>query len=252
MSAIPDRESQAGENDLVTSNLAFVVKIAGEYRNMGLPFEDLLNEGNLGLIEASRRYDPARGARFISYAIWWVRRSILRALSRNATIVRIPEYQRKQARTVRDTRRLLGRSLGREARRDEISSELGVKVARVDRLLQMQMRDVSLDDPVGRDGDTTLLDHMIDERSADPEKELIRRQHRALLPGALRNLNSRQLSVIVERFGLDGRRARTLAEIGDRLGLSREGVRQIETQATKRLRKAMTRHPRTRTAGANA
>ena len=244
--AIAERVSE--QPDLVTSHLGFVVKVATEYRNMGLPLEDLLNEGNLGLIEAAQRFDPSRGVKFISYAMWWVRKSILRALSENSSIVRIPEYQRKQVRSVHDTRRLLGRELGRDAGADEISREMGVKVARVDRLLQMQMRDLSLDDAVGRDGETTRLDHMVDERALDPEEEMIRRQNRVLLRHALRNLSGRQLSVIVERFGLDGRQARTLAEIGERLGMSREGVRQIETQATTRLRKAMARRPPARAA----
>jgi RNA polymerase primary sigma factor len=244
--------SQASEDDLVTPNLAFVVKVAGEYRNMGLPFEDLLNEGNVGLIEAARRFDPSRGARFISYATWWIRKSILKALSENASIVHIPEYQRKQARTVRDTGRHLGRSLGREAGRDEISRELGVTVARVDRLLQMQMRDLSLDETLGEDRDTTVLEKMADERAPDPEDVIIRRQNRALLRRALAHLSARQLAVIVQRFGLAGERSRTLAEIGDRMGMSREGVRQIETQATNRLRRAMVRRPRPRLATARS
>jgi RNA polymerase primary sigma factor len=233
-----------GENDLVTSNLAFVVKVACEYRNLGLPFEDLLNEGNVGLIEAARRFDPSRGAKFISYAMWWIRKSILKAISENANIVRIPEYQRKQARTVRDAGRYLGGELGREVDRGEISREMGVTITRVDRLLQMQMRDLSLDEPVGREQEATVLDRMVDESAADPEEQIARRQNRALLRKALRKLTRRQLSVIVERFGLTGGPSRTLAEIGDRMGMSREGVRQIETQAPCRLRKAMAHRPR--------
>ena len=115
------RMEEAGKNgsyhDLVKSNLSFVVKIASEYKNMGLPFEDLLNEGNIGLIEAAHHFDSSRGTKFITYAIWWIRKSILKALSQHAAMVRIPNYQLKKVRNVRNTERMLARELGREADR---------------------------------------------------------------------------------------------------------------------------------------
>ena len=123
-----DRESL---NELIESNLSFVAKVASEYRNLGMPFEDLLNEGNLGLIEAAHRFDHRKGTKFITYAIWWIRKSILKSLSQHAAMVRVPNYQLKKVRNVRNTERMLAKELGREADREEISKELQIGRAHV-------------------------------------------------------------------------------------------------------------------------
>ncbi len=229
-------------HDLVKCNLSFVVKIASEYRNMGLPFEDLLNEGNIGLIEAAHHFDHERGTKFITYAIWWIRKSILKALSQHSAMVRIPNYQLKKVRTVRNTERMLTRELGRAAQRDEISKELRVTISKIDEILQMRMRELSLDDKVGRDKDTPISDYLVDGRSVNPESELIRHEHQGLIRLALRNLNDQEQTVIINRFGLEGGRTFTLKEIGVKLGVSRERVRQIENQAKRRLRKLIARN----------
>jgi len=243
--------SPAGSyHDLVKSNLSFVVKIASEYRNMGLPFEDLLNEGNIGLIEAAHHFDPSRGTKFITYAIWWIRKSILKALSQHAAMVRIPNYQLKKVRNVRNTGRMLSRELGREADREEISKELRVTIAKIDEILQMKMRELSLDDKVGRDKDTPISDYLVDGRSINPEDELIKHENQGLIRLALRNLTDQEQTVIINRFGLEGGRVFTLKEIGEKLGVSRERVRQIESQAKKRLRKGIARQVRTETKNA--
>jgi RNA polymerase primary sigma factor len=228
-------------HDLVKCNLSFVVKVASEYRNMGLPFEDLLNEGNIGLIEAAHHFDHTRGTKFITYAIWWIRKSILKALSQHSAMVRIPNYQLKKVRTVRNTERMLARQLGREARRDEISKELHVTIAKIDEILQMKMRELSLDDKIGREKDTPISDYLVDGHSINPEDELIRHEHQGLIRLALRNLNDQEQTVIINRFGLEGGRTFTLKEIGVKLGVSRERVRQIENQAKRRLRKQISR-----------
>src|SRR5262245_11531528 len=146
MQALPSLAGEEAES-LVTSHLRFVAHVARDYRNMGLPFEDLVNEGNVGLVEAARRFDPARGVAFSSYAVWWIRKSILKAVARNAHILHVPEYQRKRMRDARNTRRVLERALGREPGREEISRALEVPVARVDQLLRWQApRTLSLDD----------------------------------------------------------------------------------------------------------
>ena len=111
-------------NELIESNLSFVVKVASEYRNLGLPFEDLLNEGNIGLIEAAHRYDASKGTKFITYAIWWIRKSILKALSEHSNLVRVPTYQMKKVKEIRDAENSLRRSLGRKPKREEISERL--------------------------------------------------------------------------------------------------------------------------------
>ena len=243
------RMEEAGKNgsyhDLVKSNLSFVVKIASEYKNMGLPFEDLLNEGNIGLIEAAHHFDSSRGTKFITYAIWWIRKSILKALSQHAAMVRIPNYQLKKVRNVRNTERMLARELGREADREEISKELRVTIAKIDEILQMKMRELSLDEKVGKDKDTPISDYLVDGRSINPEDELIKNESQGVIRMALRSLSDQEQTVIINRFGLEGGRVFTLKEIGEKLGVSRERVRQIENQAKKRLRKLIARqqHP---------
>src|SRR3989442_7872771 len=164
-----NKEKVGALNELVESNLSFVVKIASEYRNLGLPFEDLLNEGNIGLIEAAHHFDHLRGTKFITYAIWWIRKSILRALSQHSNLVRIPNYQLKKVRNVRNTERMLAKELGREADREEISKELRVTIAKIDEILQMKMRELSLDEKVGKDKDTPISDYLVDGRSINPE-----------------------------------------------------------------------------------
>ena len=231
-------------HDLVKSNLSFVVKIASEYKNMGLPFEDLLNEGNIGLIEAAHHFDAARGTKFITYAIWWIRKSILKALSQHSAMVRIPNYQLKKVRNVRNTERMLAKELGREADREEISKELRVTIAKIDEILQMKMRELSLDEKVGKDKDTPISDYLVDGRSVNPEDELIKNESQVVIRMALRSLSDQEQTVIINRFGLEGGRVFTLKEIGERLGVSRERVRQIENQAKKRLRKLIARQQR--------
>ena len=236
-------KNQAGAlNELVESNLSFVVKIASEYRNLGLPFEDLLNEGNIGLIEAAHHFDHNRGTKFITYAIWWIRKSILRALSQHSNLVRIPNYQLKKVKNVRATERALVRELGRRPDREEISRELQSTIAKIDEILQIKLRELSLDDKIGRDKDTPISDYLVDEGSTNPEEELLREESQSLIRLALKDLSDQEQTVLVNRFGLEGGRTFTLKEIGERMGISRERVRQIEAQAKKRLKKLITRN----------
>jgi len=234
------RQVRAGDrslNGLVESNLSFVVKIANEYRNLGIPFEDLLNEGNIGLIEAAQRYDHRKGTKFITYAIWWIRKSILKALSEQSAMVRVPNYQLKRVREVRETERNLSRTLGRKPNREELSAKLDSPVSKVEEILQIKMREVSLDDKVGEDRDTPISDYLVDAASVNPEHELIRTQNEELIRFALITLSDQEKTVVANRFGLEGKKVLTLKEIGERMGLSRERIRQIECQAKRKLRK---------------
>src|SRR3989441_11309831 len=174
-------------HDLVESNLSFVVKIASEYRNLGLPFEDLLNEGNIGLIEAAHHFDHLRGTKFITYAIWWIRKSILRALSQHSNLVRIPNYQLKKVKNVRATERALVRELGRSPDREEISRELQSTIAKIDEILQIRLRELSLEDKVGRGKDTSIADYLVDSGSVNPEEELLREESQSLIRIALKD-----------------------------------------------------------------
>jgi RNA polymerase primary sigma factor len=228
-------------NELVESNLSFVVKVASEYRNFGIPFEDLLNEGNIGLIEAARRYDASKGTKFITYAIWWIRKSILKALSEHSTLVRVPNYQMKKLREIRETERSLRRELGRRPDRHEISAQLDRSVQKIDQALQFQMREMSLDDKVGRDRDTPISDYLVDSESISPEEDLISREANSLVAEAMRHLSPQERVVVTSRFGLTGGPPLTLKEIGEQMGISRERVRQIECQAKARLKKLFAR-----------
>lgn len=236
------RSGARSVNRLVESNLSFVVKIANEYRTMGLAFEDLLNEGNIGLIEAAQRFDHTKGTKFITYAIWWIRKAILKALAEQATLVRVPNYQLKKVREIREMERNLSRTLGRRPRRDEISAKMDSPVAKLDAILQIKMREVSLDEKVGEERDTPISDYLVDVTSINPEDEFIRNEGTELIRTALFGLNDQEKTVVANRFGLKGRRLMTLKEIGEQMGLSRERIRQIECQAKRKLRKLFTNH----------
>ena len=224
-------------NKLVESNLPFVVKIASEFRDPAVPFEDLLNEGNVGLIEAARRFDHRRGVRFISYAAWWIRRSILLALTRHANTVRIPGYQMEKAREVRVAERALTRELGRKPDREEISRKLQTTIGKIDKILQVKQNNLSLDDKIGLNKDNSISDFLVDRGAVNPEEKVLREESQVVIRLALKDLNDHERTVIINRFGLEGRKTLTLKEVGERLGITAERARQIEQQAMKRLRK---------------
>ena len=237
---------------LIDDNLRFVVWIAREYSNMGVPLEDLLNEGTIGLIEAARRFDPKHGTRFITYAVWWIRKSIRTALTRYPTNVYVPEYQLDKVRCLRRAENKLSRKLGRQATREEISQELGIKVAKVDRIRRTNLREISLGHTVGDKGETPLLNLLVDSRSINPEEELIRRETAGLLHSGVLRLTKSEQIVIVNRFGLGGGPEVSLKEIGKRLGFSRERARQVEDQGKKKLRRILEDRPRRPWAGSSA
>jgi RNA polymerase primary sigma factor len=235
------RGDRAALNELIESNLSFVVKVSIEYRNLGLPFEDLLNEGNIGLIEAAHRYDASKGTKFITYAIWWIRKSILKALSEHSNLVRVPNYQMKKVREIRDAEASLRRSLGRAPEREEISQRLSKSVNKIDQVLQFSMREVSLDEKIGKDRDKPISDYLVDPASSSPEDDMIHRESSSLVGEAMSHLTEQERVVVAYRFGLAGGPPLTLKEIGEKMGISRERVRQIECQAKGRLRKLFTK-----------
>jgi RNA polymerase primary sigma factor len=236
------RDTRAGSmrarDRLVEANLGFVVKVASEYRNLGLPFEDLLNEGNLGLIEAAHRFDASKGTKFITYAIWWIRKSILKALSERSALVRVPTYQMKKVREIQETEQRLRRRLGRKPERAEISASLERSLSKIDQVLQYNLREVSLEHKVGKDRDQSLSDYLVDDASVSAEDDLIRREDSGIVSEAMRDLTRQEQEVVCHRFGLYDGASRTLKEVGEIMKISRERVRQIENQAKQRLRRA--------------
>lgn len=242
------RDIQAGSSraldQLVESNLSFVAKVASEYRNLGIPFEDLLNEGNLGLIEAARRFDPDKNNKFISYAIWWIRKSILKALCDKSHVVRMPYSQIKKFKEIRKAEEELQRLLGRPAEREEISEYLSKSLHKIDKVLQYGVHETSIDINVGEDQDTPLSEVLADPRIPTPEDRMLDQETQSGLDEAYADLTAQQRTVIAYRFGVSGDPPLTLQETGEKIGVSRERVRQIENQAKERMRRTFRRRQR--------
>ena len=235
------REIRRGDtvalDELVKANLSFVAKVASEYRYLGLPFEDLLNEGNVGLIEAARRFDPEMDNKFISYAIWWIRKAILKALSEKAHVVRMPYSQIKKFKEIRKAESLLQRDLGRKPTREEISNHLEKCLSKIDNVLQYTVHETSIDDAVGEDRETPLSDVLEDPNGTTPEDRFLSQEANDDVGEIYCQLNEQQKTVLAYRFGLMGEPPLTLQQTGGRIGVSRERVRQIENQAKERMRK---------------
>jgi len=226
----------SSRDTLIRSNLGFVVKVATEYRGLGMPFEDLLNEGNLGLIEAADRYDSSKGTKFITYAIWWIRKSVLRALTERSTVVRIPGYQMRKVREIRQVENQLARQLGRMPRRDEISRQLDRSLSKIDETLQLRRSQVDIDARSEDDKGRPLAEVLADANQASAEEAMVEQEAHELVAAALRRLSTQERAVVAARFGLDGMAPMTLRQIGKQMQISRERVRQIECQAKDRIR----------------
>jgi len=226
---------------LICANLGFVVKIAMRYRGLGLPLEELLSEGNLGLIEAIKRFDVNRGNRFSTYAVWWIRKSILDALSSKRNMIRAPYSNTRKIQRIREAEDALRRSLGRPPSREEVSTHLSLSLPQIDWILRHRTWTVSLNQEVGEQRTKTLEELIEDERATSPEQEYLDRESVKNLAEALSGLPAKQRFVLERRFGLDGEPGVSLRNVAAQLGLSGERVRQIEVEARERLRKLLTR-----------
>lgn len=233
--------SRQALNELVEANLGFVVKVACEYRNLGLPLEDLLNEGNLGLLQAARRFDAERGTKFITFAVWWIRKAILAALNQHVGLVRVPENHKRKLRRIRDAEQSLVKSLGRRPDREEVARQLSHTASEMDATLLLDVKSRSLTDPVGQDSDTPLSELLKDDTAVTVEEGMLRGEATTLVAEALKELDPQEREVLGYRFGLHDRAPLVLREVGDIMGVSRERVRQIEVKATRRLRKILLR-----------
>jgi len=236
------RRIQAGDqqalNRLVESNLRFVVSYAKRYRGLGLSFLDLIHEGNLGLIEAAKRFDPERGVKFISYAVWWVRQAIFHALSEHTRVFRLPQKLSGQVSRVGAARDRLAAELERAPSIEEVAKETDLSEAEVAELLRVAGDDVSLSTAVGEEGGLELGDTLEQDTIPPVELTLIRSSFEKQIQAIVAELDEKERDVIRMRFGLDGEEPRTLQEIGEALGLSRERIRQIESKAKEKLRRS--------------
>ncbi len=221
---------------LTKANLRFVVSVAKQYQNQGLSLGDLINEGNLGLIKAAQRFDETRGFKFISYAVWWIRQSILQALAEQSRIVRLPLNRVGSLNKISKTFSELEQRYEREPSPEELADELEITPAEVIDTLKISGRHVSMDAPFVQGEDNTLLDVLENDTEDKPDSELMNDSLRREVQRALSTLTPREADVITFYFGLNGEHPMTLEEIGEKFNLTRERVRQIKEKAIRRLR----------------
>ena len=243
----PEQEKELGRriqqgdqealNRLVEANLRFVVSYAKRYRGLGLSFLDLVHEGNLGLIEAAKRFDPERNVKFISYAVWWVRQAIFHALSEGSRAFRVPQKLSGQVSKVGNARDQLAAELERAPTTQEVAQKTELSEGEVEAILRVSGEDLSLSTALSEDGTLELGDTLEQETIPPIELELIKESFAEQIQEMVAQLDEKERQVIRMRFGLDGEEPRTLQEIGEALGLSRERIRQIESKAKEKLRR---------------
>ena len=221
---------------LTKANLRFVVSVAKQYQNQGLTLPDLINEGNLGLIKAAQRFDETRGFKFISYAVWWIRQSILQALAEQSRIVRLPLNKIGSINKINKTYAFLEQSHERPPSAEEIANELDMTINDVKESMKNSGRHVSMDAPLVEGEDSNLYDVLRSGESPNPDKELIHESLRTEIVRALDTLTPREADVIKLYFGLGNHHPMTLEEIGETFDLTRERVRQIKEKAIRRLK----------------
>jgi RNA polymerase nonessential primary-like sigma factor len=230
---------ESGRKRMIESNLRLVVKIARRYVNSGLTLLDLIEEGNLGLIRAVEKFDPERGFRFSTYATWWIRQTIERAIMNQTRTIRLPIHVVKELNLYLRAARELTQKLDHEPSAEEIAQMVDKPVADVKRMLGLNERVASMDTPIGSGGEKSLLDTVADEGATDPADQLQDNNMRSCVEKWIDLLSDKQQEVLSRRFGLRGYPISTLEEVGQEIGLTRERVRQIQVEALRRLREIL-------------
>jgi len=226
---------QEALNELTEANLRFVVSIAKQYANQGVALEDLINEGNVGLIRAAKGFDESKGCRFITYAVWWIRQAILQALAEQSRIVRLPLNRVGELYKMGRAARELGHTLGRNPSTNEIAEELDVSRGDVEGMMSIHSTHLSLDSPVYEGSDKTFQEMISDDEEVPPDEAVVQSAMKRSVSNMLEILDQRERTIIQLFFGINTDRRHTLAEIGRTMGISRERVRQLKNRAIAKL-----------------
>jgi RNA polymerase primary sigma factor len=245
----PDREKELGAlaqkgdehaiQELARANLRFVISVAKKYQNRGVSLTDLIQEGNVGLVTAARKFDPEQGVKFISYAVWWIRQAILASLANHGRAVRVPLNRASDLSRIFREKERLKQELGREPSLLELSKATDLTPELVESLQTLNAAEIRLDAPIGDSEDSQLVERFITEEAAEPELEVESRLLTEAITAALETLEARDAKVLRLYFGLEGEREHTLEEIGNMLGVTRERIRQLRDRALRRLREGI-------------
>ncbi len=230
------RDGQAGQEHLIKANSRLVVSVAKKYVGRGVPFLDLIQEGNIGLIRAVKKFDYRRGYKFSTYATWWIRQAVTRAIADQGRTIRVPVHMYEQINRLTRTSRQLVQELGRDPTTEEIAEELGVSARKVEHIMRVSQRPLSLEMPVGEEEDSYLGDFIEDEDAAAPNEAAGQQILREVIDEIFQSLTPREVRILQLRFGLVDGYCYTLEEVGKKFGVTRERIRQIEAQALSRLR----------------
>ena len=243
------RGDKAARDHMIKANLRLVVKIAMDYKDFGLPLLDLISEGNIGLVKAVERFDPRKGGKLSTYAAWWIKQSIKRALANQSKTIRLPVHLVDKISKMRKTAMAISERLGREPTDEELAMELQIPTSRVAHLKSVSVRPASLDAPIGEEGDTATFGDIVGDESATSPFDSLRDKNLNLdLHSMVDSLDKREAEIIRLRFGLGGRSELTLEEVGRKFNVTRERIRQLEYIALGKMRRAMAKNEALRSA----